>query len=562
MSNHEPSESGQPPARRAGGLEVKIGGVALTLLLAIACLGFSYWMYRADPPRTSLKLPENRALFTNWGKPDLVLVLSAEQHGYLQPCGCSEPQKGGLVRRYNFLQILRDKGWSVVALDLGDIAQAKPPVDTLTNLQQVAKYKYAMLALKAMDYTAVGIGPIEANNLFKLYGAYPLQEDKPSVLSANLRNREKEYVPGIDNWAQTTPKGSDITVGVTSIMGAVNAEARSKNDSVQFDFGGAALKELRSNAKKVDVGVLLYEGYTTAGQKGKAEAVACAEQFPEYQVVLALSGENDEPAGKPIVVGKSIVVTLGHKGKYVGVVGVYKPTKQGDPYQFRYQLVELGEEYITPKAEEKNHPILKLMEDYTAELKSEGYLTKYPQRKHPLQVQVVPGQNKPEYVGTDACKGCHAAAFKVWSKSAHSNAYNSLAKPKKPNPPSNRQYDPECIVCHTVGFGYESGFFDENKTDFLKNVGCESCHGPCSEHIAAEAANNADVKKWRKAINPWKYLPAAQHKLQMAEMCTKCHNIENDVHWVGPDALDKHWDAGIKHYKDMKPTPASTPMPK
>ena len=436
MSIHEPNETERLPAPRAGvGLEAKVGGVALTLLLAVACLGFSYWMYRPDDgkptteaPRTSLKLPENRALFKGWQKPDLVLVLSAEQHGYLQPCGCSEPQKGGLVRRYNFLQILRDKGWPVVAVDLGDVAQAKAPVDMLTNLQQIPKYKYSMLALKEMDYTAVGVGPIEANNLFKLYGAYPLQYNRPSVLSANLRNREKDYPTGIGDWVETKPKGSDLTVGVTSIMGAANSAARPKDDSVQFDFGGEALKALRPNAKKVDVRVLLYEGYTNIGPKGKAEAVNCAEMFPEYDVILALSGENDEPAGKPIIVnhpktgGKSMLVTLGHKGKYVGVVGVYKPAKKGDPYEFRYQLVELGEEYITPKAEEKKHPILKLMEDYTAELKTEDYLTKYVQRKHPLQVQVVPGQNKPEYAGSDACKNCHGAAFKVWSKSPHNKA--------------------------------------------------------------------------------------------------------------------------------------------
>jgi Cytochrome c554 and c-prime len=280
--------------------------------------------------------------------------------------------------------------------------------------------------------------------------------------------------------------------------------------------------------------------------------------FTEYQVILALSGENDEPAGKPIFTvdhpkpdGKSIVVTLGHKGKYIGVVGVYKPAKVGDPYEFRYQLVELGEEYITPKAEEKNHPIMKLMEDYQTELKGGNYLRQYSQRKHPLQADH-PGVAKPEYVGSAECKQCHVAAFKVWEKSAHSKAYKSLVEPEKPNPPSNRQYDPECIVCHTVGFGYETGFFDEKKTANLKDVGCESCHGPCSEHIVAQqGVNKVTMKEWQRAINPWKYLPADQHPLQMAEMCRKCHNLENDVKWNGPEAFDKHW-LSIKHYKDMK----------
>ena len=76
------------------------------------------------------------------------------------------------------------------------------------------------------------------------------------------------------------------------------------------------------------------------------------------------------------------------------------------------------------------------------------------------------------------------ARFKIWEKSAHGNAYKSLVDAKRP---SNRQFDPECIVCHTVGFGYESGFFDADKTNQLRNVGCENCHGPGGEHIAADA---------------------------------------------------------------------------
>src|SRR5438876_848107 len=55
----------------------------------------------ADPAR----------LFRGWPRPDLALILSGEQHGYLQPCGCSRPQFGGLARRFNFLQTLKERGW-------------------------------------------------------------------------------------------------------------------------------------------------------------------------------------------------------------------------------------------------------------------------------------------------------------------------------------------------------------------------------------------------------------------------------------------------------------------
>src|SRR5690348_7857475 len=51
--------------------------------------------------------PASQRLFQFWPKnrpPDLVLILSGETYSYLQPCGCSRPQYGGLARRYNFIQ--------------------------------------------------------------------------------------------------------------------------------------------------------------------------------------------------------------------------------------------------------------------------------------------------------------------------------------------------------------------------------------------------------------------------------------------------------------------------
>ncbi len=89
-------------------------------------------------------------------------MLTADQHGYLSPCGCSEPQKGGLERRYNFLQMLKERGWPVVAVDLGNVPQAEAPAG-LPNKQGLIKYRYAMQAMKEMGYTAVGVGDHEAS---------------------------------------------------------------------------------------------------------------------------------------------------------------------------------------------------------------------------------------------------------------------------------------------------------------------------------------------------------------------------------------------------------------
>src|SRR5579884_3495110 len=145
------------------------GGVglatAVVLLAAVAGLTAAgtfaaRWLFR-DPGAAQAgtsKGPEGKPpLFAGWEKPDLVLLLSGQQHGYVQPCGCTRPQRGGLLRRYNLLQNLRQRGWTVVPLDSGDVGQTSGPRD-LPNVQGLLKYRYSMEALRLMDYLAVGVG--------------------------------------------------------------------------------------------------------------------------------------------------------------------------------------------------------------------------------------------------------------------------------------------------------------------------------------------------------------------------------------------------------------------
>src|SRR5437660_891773 len=102
------------------GLAFKLAALGLILVSGLAGTGLARWL-RPTPPAPAensgpaapasggLVLPAR--LFRGWDKPDLVLVLSGSQHGYLLPCGCSRPQVGGLERRWNFVQLLREKGW-------------------------------------------------------------------------------------------------------------------------------------------------------------------------------------------------------------------------------------------------------------------------------------------------------------------------------------------------------------------------------------------------------------------------------------------------------------------
>src|SRR5947209_7280726 len=135
--------------RQAGirtGRMLKMLAVALTLVGSLTAASYLVWPRAQKPQKSeagdSAQSNENTIpLFRNWPKPDLALVLSGEGHGYIQPCGCTPIQQGGLARRYNFMEgLAKKRGWPVVGLDLGDMAQESSP-------QRFIKYRYFMEAL-------------------------------------------------------------------------------------------------------------------------------------------------------------------------------------------------------------------------------------------------------------------------------------------------------------------------------------------------------------------------------------------------------------------------------
>jgi hypothetical protein len=508
-----------------------IATVALAVVLSAGGFLTACWLLRPAEEAPSATPAASRAPQVeagpcrDWPKPDVALVLSGEQFGYLQPCGCSEPQKGGLARRFNMMQTLRRRGWALVAVDLGDIAQRSGP-------QTLLKYKYSMQALQLLKYTGVGIGANEiAQQLFTVLGEFALNERSPRVLAANLKDKDAKFPEMVASTIVGGGNDSPLKVGFVGIVAPSVAKV-SQDPDARFDPEGQVLPPALADLQKqgADIQVLLYQGSVD-------EAKACAKQFPQFQVILCLSKE-EEPSGQPEQVGGTMIVSVGHKGRYVGIVGVYGGKPRGQPVQLRYELVALDPEYETPAGKDAENPIHALLQKYAEEVKQGNYLAQYAHQKGKYpEVQVEFPQAT--YVGSETCKKCHEAAYEIWAASPHPHAYETLVnKAKRPN---LRQYDGECVVCHVTGFRYASGFTDEQHTPLLKGVGCESCHGPASLHVA----NHKD-KKLRVVLNPWKRNAKNPQDLanRISDTCQKCHDLDNSVNFK----FEKYWEEmKIKH---------------
>jgi len=152
-----------------------------------------------------------------------------------------------------------------------------------------------------------------------------------------------------------------------------------------------------------------------------------------------------------------------------------------------------------------------------------------------------------EYVGVYKCKMCHnkaksGAQYKVWSESAHAKAFETLKSEaaekivKEQGIKTNAWEAPECLKCHTTGFGaggYEvkdAAFWNPDPEDKagkkavkrmkgLQSVTCEACHGPGSKYKS---------KKVMEGIYAGTVEAEGTGLIVPDEAtCKKCHNEES-----------------------------------
>jgi len=77
----------------------------------------------------------------------------------------------------------------------------------------------------------------------------------------------------------------------------------------------------------------------------------------------------------------------------------------------------------------------------------------------------------PQYIGAQACAGCHDNILTTELKTRHARAFTNTTF---------------VIANRTVGYLLPSGFISQAATPQLAGVQCENCHGPAANHAANE----------------------------------------------------------------------------
>jgi hypothetical protein len=468
-------------------------------------------------------LKVNGPIFADWPKepPKVALLITGRQEGYFEPCGCAglDRMRGGVSRRYSLIKQLRKKQWPsvpnvpVVPIDLGGLGKG-------FGREAELKFHTTVDAYRQMGYVAIGLGLTD----LRLPGLELLTE------TGNTANQKSPFVCAnagplaidsqtINSFQVVTAGG--MRFGITAVLGKQYQALVQNTEIIMADPVQKLTEVLPELKKQADYLILL--AFAT-----EKESEELGQKFPDFKIVVTAGGGAEPPALPGKVAGSgALLVKVGEKTMNALVVGLFD-----DPQTpWRYQRVPLDSRFPP------SHEMTLLMEAFQDQLKNIGFEALFPHRiPHPQR------QLLGNFVGSQHCEPCHEESYKVWKRAGgHSLAYDTLQNAKPP-----RNYDPECVSCHVVGwngqgfFPYQGGFESLQKTPLLAHVGCESCHGPGEKHIAAEATSDNALKlKLQKAM----VLTREEAKKQF---CTNCHDIDNS-----PDFnFEAYWPQIEHHEKE------------
>jgi hypothetical protein len=473
------------------------------------------------PPVDPVKA--NGAIFVDWPKPDVALLLSGERDGFLEPCGCAglENQKGGLKRLHTLVKQLRGRGWPIVALDLG--GQTKR-----FGMQAQIKMSFAIKALAQIGYHAVGLGPTDLR-LDVLSLVINLDEAHNPFVSANVG------IVGFDSGFTKRFKiieAGGMKIGVTTVLGREQLAGLKNSDDLMLLEPDQALREVLPELNSAGCDQLVLLSFATP-----EETEQLARRFPEFDIVVTAQGADEPPDAPRVVAGLQTeppgagsgdprttkdakLIEVGHKGMYVVVIGLYKDGAT----PLRYQRVPLDARFAdSPEMQQ-------ILVDYQSDLETIGL--------EGLGLKPTTHASGRLYAGSEACADCHTAATDVYLNTPHFHATDTLVHLDPP-----RHFDPECLSCHATGwepqkyFPFTSGYLDLKTTPELVGNGCENCHGPAARHVAAENgeidADELELEQLRAALR----LKVVENEGNMegqefangkvVQMCMQCHDLDN-----------------------------------
>jgi hypothetical protein len=445
---------------------------------------------------------------------DVLVMLSGNEKGLLLPCGCFEPQRGGLVRRAAAYERARGLAKASTAVSVGETLALYYPA------QDDMKAELFRAALAAMEYggsllSAGDLAPAWPS-LSQPYGSDPAQTPRPPLNVKVKSGGALAGSAGVDPILRLDAGGLRIRAVSVVDAGARDALlASGVADAVVAPE--SALQALPKEAGLLVVAAHVDREYLAMVRKA-------AQDRADLVVVIDVVAQ--VAYGKPVAgwtFREPLLVKFDDKGKEVGMLRL---SKAGASWTADYEVVPLD-------------PFLEEGESKAREA-VRGLFAAYRQRAREAKLlEAFPSwaDGAASFVGNDACAKCHAAIVESWQGTPHAYALPTLVD-------KDSAWDPECVRCHTVGWTMSSNFLPmrwtssfqtPDATPKLGGVGCEACHGPGSRHVKEP--------RRKDLFGDW-----AAERLKGERMwrdfgrdgCFRCHDPENSAGFQKPKGYEEY----------------------
>ncbi len=302
-----------------------------------------------------------------WPHPpaESTMIVVGDIAGYVSPCGCVKPMKGGLRR-------------------------------LATAARQMGSADPATLAL----YNGALAGPIGRQGEMK---AETVAETLAliGVDAVNFSAHDAQFGPGVREAIQRLSGGKLVASGFAPEEGAWQTKVVNSGWTV---FGLSAQRDRIASLTGLDP----TDPKWAAGQQvalwdgDEASARRLARENPSLKLIVF--SRLGQPTAQPLMEGTVRLVSPGEKGKQFLVLkwsgGNLKQTN----------VVELGPEW------EDDGPATAAYHSYLARVTQERLIDRIPRRA------------SDPYIGSKACQSCHTEAYDIWQKSAHGDALATLEK--------------------------------------------------------------------------------------------------------------------------------------
>ncbi len=473
--------------------------------------------------------------------PTFTMFALAEMRGQIGPCGCTSDPLGDISRTVKLVDEARARR-PVLVVDAGSLLYSKSPVPPHLAAQEELKADLLTgIYQDQLKVAAVGLGPADlAQGPAKV--RFPRQ-------AANVSD------PAIPTAPPRVVEVGGAKVGVFGVVARDALKDVKVGDPVAA--GKAAVATLNQAGAQIVVGLVQ--------ATSKRDAVALVREIGGIDLAVAgLGAVAPEPERVDVEaekVGDGWLVVPGNRGQVVSTIDVYVRPGQGPlvdavgrgaaagklaqlDHQIRGLEADLAKfaqdkdadptfvaarraELDTLRAHKKQLEATPLVVPpagsfFTLEqvrinktlacsvpvrdaIKSFDLAAGQANVKAAAETPVPrPAKGKASYVGSEVCSDCHQDQVDFWKTTRHASAWKTLVD-------RGQQFDYECIGCHVTGW-QQPGGSNLAHNENLRDVQCETCHGPGSIHVA----KGGEEKPFAVVRNPPMDLCASQ-----------CHTTEH-----------------------------------